>query len=132
MVVWGGFASGTGRLRTGARYDPAADTWTAIADPGYGNRSSHAAVWTGTEMLIWGGLGVYEFGSIDGMLYDPVSDAWRPAPSERAPVTRSSFGAAWTGERFAVWGGQPTGSANKSNSGAFLNLNNKLYIYVKP
>ncbi len=53
MIVWGG-GSGTDY---GARYNLATDTWTPTSQGTncpFG-RTEHAAVWTGTEMIIWGG-----------------------------------------------------------------------------
>jgi hypothetical protein len=56
MIVWGGDSS-TGLLNDGARFNPAASTWTALpttgAPPG---RDWHMAVWSGTEMIVWGGF----------------------------------------------------------------------------
>ena len=62
MVVWGGGFTDQfynfQHLNTGARYDPAADSWVATADISAPEaRTSHTAVWTGTEMIIWGGFG---------------------------------------------------------------------------
>ena len=135
MIVWAGSASPGGRVHNGARYDPATDTWTAVAEPGYGERSNHAAVWTGEEMLIWGGQGNLAgagIGPDSGMLYDPLADRWRPGPNEFEPLARGDTSFAWTGERFAIWGGRLDGTTVSSNTGAFLNLKNKLYIYAKP
>src|ERR1044071_3391263 len=58
MIVWGGTArpppTGLGR---GARYDPVADVWAPMNDAeAPGARRLHAALWTGTRMLVWGGL----------------------------------------------------------------------------
>ena len=56
MVVWGGQKDGA-PLADGARYDPLTDTWTATAGTSApGERAGHAAVWTGTKMLVWGGF----------------------------------------------------------------------------
>ena len=56
MIIWGGFNFDFGNFNTGARYNPATDSWSAI---GIANapaaRSCHTAVWTGSEMIIWGG-----------------------------------------------------------------------------
>jgi hypothetical protein len=55
MVVWGGW-DGTNSFNTGARYNPAGNTWTATNPTGAPtNRNQHTAVWTGTEMIVWGG-----------------------------------------------------------------------------
>jgi hypothetical protein len=44
-------------LQTGGVYDLATDSWTStLTDPTTpGEREGHAAVWTGTQMLLWGG-----------------------------------------------------------------------------
>jgi hypothetical protein len=66
MIVWGGEGykeSGYygqpiyGTLITGVRYNPSTNVWTSISDADapistYG----HAAIWTGSEMIVWGGL----------------------------------------------------------------------------
>ena len=66
MIVWGGeggfpFA---GDLSSGGRYDPGTNSWTPtntynVPEP----RSSHTAVWTGSEMIVWGGNGQDIFSS---------------------------------------------------------------------
>ena len=55
MIVWGG--DGTRLLNTGGRYNPSTDSWTATSTTNApGARSSHTAVWTGSEMIVWGGV----------------------------------------------------------------------------
>ena len=58
MIVWGGFNACNGsRPPDGAVYDPASDSWrttTLVGAPP--PRNFHAAVWTGSEMIVWGGL----------------------------------------------------------------------------
>ena len=47
-----------GYLNDGGRYDPAANTWTALPTSGApAARDYHTAVWTGSEMIVWGGDG---------------------------------------------------------------------------
>jgi hypothetical protein len=56
MIIWGGSAA-AGWLATGGRYRPVADTWS-VTNTGAGlpsPRDNHAAVWTGSEMIVWGG-----------------------------------------------------------------------------
>jgi hypothetical protein len=64
MIVWGGYSSPEGYMNAGGRYDAAAEIWlpTALdgAPPPLG---THAAAWTGSEMVVWGG------GSANGGLY---------------------------------------------------------------
>ena len=90
-IVWTGreaiIASGVdGRAGTGfetpapgtAAYEPATNTWRAIADPGdlaAGDYLVNKALWTGTEVVVWG-----ERGATDNAIwvaYKPITDTWR-------------------------------------------------------
>jgi len=60
MIVWGGgytpLLGNTQLLSTGGKYSPTSDTWTATSSAGSPEaRMYHAAVWTGTDMIVWGG-----------------------------------------------------------------------------
>jgi N-acetylneuraminic acid mutarotase len=68
-------------------------------------RSRHAAVWTGSAMIIWGGQNTSGLlGS--GAKYDPVTDMWEPISSVNAPSARSSPTAVWTGQVMILWSGE--------------------------
>jgi N-acetylneuraminic acid mutarotase len=121
MIVWGG----TGGfpfsldLNTGGRYDPSTNSWTAtntynVPDP----RSSHTAVWTGTEMVVWGGATQnFPFGMLDtGARYDLATDSWSPTSITDAPSARKGHTAVWSGTQMIVWGGQDD-SSNFLNTG---------------
>lgn len=72
-------------------------------------RMFHAAVWTGTEMLVWGGRSTTDSfdGKGGGVRYDPASDTWGGMTiSVGAPVARSRHTAVWTGSQMVIWGGQ--------------------------
>ena len=61
MIVWGGkhqdFDVNDG-FYDGGRYNPSANSWTAVStDAPPAGRIAHAAVWTGSKMLVWGGDG---------------------------------------------------------------------------
>ena len=58
MIVWGGMGNDD-VIGTGARYEPAGDTWSPISVEANtpSARGRHAAVWTGSEMIVWGGEG---------------------------------------------------------------------------
>jgi hypothetical protein len=104
MIVWGGCLDEGCRYRldTGARYDPVADTWSPMSASGAPSaRNTHAAVWTGTEMVVWGGQPLTNTGG----RYDPASDAWSPTSLAGAPSARWSHTAVWTGTELIVWGG---------------------------
>ena len=56
MIVWGGY-EGSNYWNTGGRYNPSTNSWTATSTTNApAGRSSHTAVWTGSEMIVWGGL----------------------------------------------------------------------------
>ena len=104
MIVWGG-GNSTGDLNTGGRYNPATNSWTATSTAsGLYNRSSHTAVWTGTEMIVWGGIITHSI-STDGSRYNPVTDSWTGI-SRNGPSARDWHTAVWTGNQMIVWGGR--------------------------
>ncbi len=118
MIIWGGW-NGSGAARNyqarGGRYDPVTDTWRAVNMAGAPSpREDHAAIWTGSEMVIWGGM-IYESSSqvarqLDsGAAYDPASDTWRPVSVAGAPEAREEQVAVWSGTEMLVWGGQHNG-----------------------
>jgi N-acetylneuraminic acid mutarotase len=61
MIIWGGIDSDWIRpdadcFNDGAAYDPGTDTWQLLPlESAIAPRAMHAAVWTGSEMIIWGG-----------------------------------------------------------------------------
>ena len=88
--------------------------WQAL-DPGpLAGRIGHAAVWTGSEVLIWGGRN--DDGALDdGAAFDPATGTWRLlAPTRFAG--RAWPVAVWTGQEMVVIGG--VGSSDRSLSGA--------------
>lgn len=115
MIVWGGFAAdffGSGPTDTGARYNPATDTWTPI-NPGGGSRQNHSAFWTGTEMVVWGGtsIGGSIFGPTvvtrnDGARYNLAANAWTFLPTSGSPSVRQEYSAVFTGNDLVIWGGR--------------------------
>lgn len=109
MIVWGGRGLGASHERSGARYNPASDTWTSVALLGApGSREDHTAVWTGKEMLVWGGWSGRNKARDhhrDGARYDPSTDAWQSIASDGAPEPREDHTAVWTGTEMLVWGG---------------------------
>jgi len=124
MIVWGGaggFPFG-GDLNTGGRYNPNMDSWTPTNTYNVpGPRSSHTAVWTGSEMIVWGGFGQDIFASTlnSGGRYDPATDSWTATNVADAPSPRDLHTAVWTGSEMIVWGG--TGDFINFNSGGRYN-----------
>ena len=110
MLVWGGSGS-TGPstaewLQTGGRYNPDTDSWTSIQTQGAPEgRNGHAAVWTGTKMIVWGGLVAGNVSTNTGGRYDPSADTWEPTSLTAAPSSRAYDTAVWIGTRMIVWSG---------------------------
>jgi N-acetylneuraminic acid mutarotase len=109
MIIWGGYnwISST-FFNDGGRYNPVADSWTALPTTGaprgrYGN----AAVWTVSEMIVWGGY--YSTSSDhylnDGGRYNPTANSWTPVQTNGVPAAREYHTAVWTGSEMIVWGG---------------------------
>jgi N-acetylneuraminic acid mutarotase len=99
----------------------AQDSWTATSLTGVPTASSgHAAVWTGSRMIVWA-TGGWPTGA--GGLFDPASNTWTGATSMTgAPTVRSIYTTVWTGSRMIVWGGlEYSGSSHVSSTGGAYN-----------
>ena len=114
MIVWGG-RSCTGcvnaELATGARYNPATDSWTPTSTVNAPEaRYEHTAIWTGTRMIVWGGAtegGTATLTALNsGGIYDPETDTWTALTTTSAPQARSCHASVWTGTEMLVFGGQ--------------------------
>ena len=109
MIVWGGCGTsvcygGDTFFDSGAKYDPASNSWTPITPSGAPQaRGLHSAVWTGSEMIVWGGA-TAAGGTRTGGRYDPATNAWSPTSELNAPSARSAHRAVWTGSQMVVWG----------------------------
>ena len=105
MVVWGGRAGNPSLayLNSGGIYDPSNGSWIstgALAAPA--GRSEHAAVWTGSRMIVFGGQSDNQ-GFGDGAQFDLASNSWTPMAVSRAPQGYGRKGV-WTGTEMVVWG----------------------------
>jgi N-acetylneuraminic acid mutarotase len=107
MIIWGGESfDGTQHYwNTGGRYNPNIDSWTATSTTNAPDgRYFHAAVWTGSEMIVWGGTeDIADFNT--GGRYNPSTDSWTATTATNAPFARYSHTAVWTGSEMIVWGG---------------------------
>jgi uncharacterized delta-60 repeat protein len=99
------------------------DTWTATSTINApASRSSHTAVWTGSEMIVWGGTpdgGLHFFNT--GGRYNPSTDTWTATSTTNAPSARGGQTAIWTGSEMIVWGGSSGASGAPLNTGAKYN-----------
>ena len=81
-------------------------------------RYSHAAVWTGSLMIVWGGFRS-GFGYLDtGGIYEQEIDAWSPTSLTNAPTARRGT-AVWTGSKMIVWGGWAEGYGPVNTGGVY-------------
>jgi len=128
MIVWGGyffdfFHQQYQYLNTGGKYNPSTNSWTATSTANAPDgRSSHTAVWTGSEMIVWGGHGdfdslAYYFNS--GGRYNPGTDNWTATSTVNAPDGRYRHTAVWTGNEMIVWGGLLYVSTSTSTGGRY-------------
>jgi N-acetylneuraminic acid mutarotase len=125
MIIWGGGLSTNSRpFNTGARYNPASDSWVATSRGGApAERQQHSSVWTGAEMIVWGGLSATFVDSSavnSGGVYTAATDSWVPTSvGPGAPSARYQQAAVWTGREMIIWGGR--GAAGPLSSGARYN-----------
>src|SRR5437016_12445680 len=81
------------------------DTWTATSVTNApAARTGHAAVWTGTEMIVWGGRNFAGYLN-DGGKYNPSTNTWTATSTTNAPAARIYPSSLWTGTEMIVWGG---------------------------
>ncbi len=112
MLVWGGENFGQ-LLRTGARFNPVANTWSSITTIGApAARYKHTAVWDGSQMIVWGGTDSNYNTLATGGRYNPVTDSWKSISTSNAPAARASHVALWSGTEMLVWGGYQGGLLN--------------------
>jgi N-acetylneuraminic acid mutarotase len=119
MVIWGGKSPTSQYLNSGARYNPATDTWTAMSVSAGtpSGRSFASGVWTGSELVVWGGANTAV--THTGGRYAPATDAWTATSTlTGCPSARSGHGAVWSGAEMIVWGGGSTGS-NPNTGGRY-------------
>lgn len=124
VIVWGGqshdSANNIVSFNDGAKFDPAAGSWTALSVSGAPSpRSWSTAVWTGTRMLVWGGGLDATVPMGDGAAYDPAADVWAPISAAGAPSARYAHAAVWTGTEMVVLAGLCAGSSFCKDGGRY-------------
>ena len=128
MVVWGGYNNtgvdplqSLGTLGSGGKYDPVANTWTAMTAVGAPTARAYAnSVWTGARMIIWGGANNQNVLQATGAEYDPTGDAWTSTASTNAASPGFENSALWMGNGMLVWGGIGNTGPNILGSGGIL------------
>jgi N-acetylneuraminic acid mutarotase len=119
MIVWGGLQVSGGfppiifLFNSGARFNPANNTWTPLPTANApSGRINHSAVWTGTDMIVWGGD---MSGSENGARYNLAENSWTPLPTVDEPASRRQHTAVWDGTQMIIWGGH--NGTNEVNTG---------------
>ncbi len=128
MIIWGG---GTGPYyNDGGRYNPSSDSWQPVSTganvPSPRGLGQHAAVWTGSEMLVWGGI-TYTCAPSCGLVfyntggrYNPATDSWQPiSTGANLPTARAGNTAVWSGSEMIVWGGSGAGWIQLNSGGRY-------------
>ncbi len=120
MITFGGLIdTDYNSTNTGARYDPAADAWTALPTQGAPARFGHQAIWTGKQVIIWGGFVVRADDSKvwqnTGAIYDLATNTWQPLRTPYGPTEfldvhapdelRAVQTMVWTGKEIVIYGG---------------------------
>ncbi len=119
LMIWGGaigrrscFLGGCDFEETptnsGVRYVQASDTWVPLASTTLDDRQAHAAVWSGSQMIVWGGKNRFDDAFGDGMRYNLAANTWAsmsPPPASGEPSERQRATAVWAGDALIVWGG---------------------------
>jgi hypothetical protein len=117
MIIWGGSDGATtpNPFGTGGLYDPATNTWATVTTSGApAARYWHAAVWTGSKMIVWGGrpAGPGNPNTNTGGIYDPATNTWTATGTTGAPTARVFPTAVWARSKMVVWGGNDGNYAN--------------------
>jgi hypothetical protein len=128
MIIWGGSSCGGNcKLNTGGRYNPTTDSWSGPTSTVNAPipRFVHAAVWTGSEMIIWGGSDSMNPLHTGGR-YNPSTNSWTPTGLTNVPLGRA-VPAVWTGGEMIVWGGVDE-TFNVTNTGGRYNPSTDSWI----
>lgn len=108
LVIWGGAASPSTNeaWNDGAAYNPASNSWRALADSPLSARYDHSAFSTAVGVVIWGGHIRTSVSSwrqfADGALLH--KEEWELLPAAPVAGTVSTTPAAWTGKEIVFWG----------------------------
>jgi N-acetylneuraminic acid mutarotase len=123
VLIWGGGTyNGTFKVhRTGALYDPVADTWipTTLTNAPSA-REFFAYAWTGNTLIVWGGCTTDPTcvdSTYTGGQYTPSTDTWIATELVGGPSARGKTGGVWTGTELIVWGGETNDSGTFTNTG---------------
>jgi N-acetylneuraminic acid mutarotase len=116
MLIWGGrnatqpfgMSSGGAVNSEGRIYDPAANTWSNMAQvpPEMTVGDTWVGVWSGTQMILWSRQSGSAMPPSAGR-YDPVTNTWQTLASIPGDpmLPDSGISAVWSGTEMILWGG---------------------------
>ena len=116
IYVFGGRPSSNPPSATAHVYDPASDTWSAIADMATARMQPASAIWNGRIYAIGGLSGGRAHTSVE--VYDPATATWTTASND-LPTGRMGFYVASANNRLYAFGG--------SNRGFPMNAHDTVY-----
>ena len=144
MIVWGGIGiSSTTALKSGGRYNPTSDSWSAMNSNGFPDfvpmmdnvftrpSALPTAIWTGSQMIVWGQTLSNQLRKSAGARYDPVTDSWSEINTSLAPDPRAGHTAVWTGKGMLVYGGILSNSMFDPAI-YYYTLAKPIYLYKRP
>src|SRR5262249_24380931 len=91
------------------------DTWTSMSAPASPVGVGHAAVWTGSEMIVFGGCNATPGNGTPvnrGARYDPATNTWTAISPA---LGGCGLTAVWTGSQMIIWGGGYAGDFNSED-----------------
>jgi HYR domain-containing protein len=83
-----------------------AETWAPISDLNAPTaRYGHAAIWTGSYMIVWGGYNNFKIPQVmnTGGRYDPITNTWTATSFVNAPPGYASSSLVWTGQSMVAF-----------------------------
>jgi hypothetical protein len=123
VLIWGGGTyNGAFKVhRTGALYDPVADTWTPTTLTNAPSaREFFAYAWTGNTLIVWGGCTTDPTcldSTYTGGQYTPSTNTWIATELVGGPSARGKTGGVWTGTELIAWGGETDDSGTFTFTG---------------
>lgn len=105
--------------------------WRALPAAPIAARTSTAAVWTGSRLLVWGGEGADHSRYADGAAYDPATRRWTRIPA--APLSgRAGAQAVWLDGSLVVWGGVESDEGRPAADGARYDPTTRVWTRLPP
>ncbi len=124
ILVYGG--NYTSSANNGFRYNPGADTWTAIPTLNQPSaRNNFAMQLINNHLVVWGGLAPdYTTLVNTGAVLDLTTNTWATMSTTNAPSARFDFCAVGTStNKLIVWGGRISSSSqNATGDGAVFDV----------